>query len=649
MQNWFLVALLIPSLLPAQSDLPVRERLAGRIRGGDGKPWANATVTVFSGPSRQFPEIGRTDRIVVATDKNGRFRAEVLTRRSYSVWASKDGKLTSVVRASARQTISLDEQDEQPLRLTLEVYGLQSWAEHGKPRVVVVDMPGRSHEIRLDRDGKAVLPELPGEFASLEVWLGTTTRIYNRILYLTKSRREAQRARMRGRDLTGRPARGLPDLRKQPMPAINVHRLLVPPPLVVPVRVVDKTSDAPLAGARVVFASHSSDVFRPNATTAADGTTKIVVPRPIDDWGRPRAAPRLLFHVLADGFRACEAGWGSSARMGNELLNAGKIVDGRTPVLPFELTRGVQFAGRITSKDSPGVVPIQCDIPAIVRARGGLGSLSRGFSTRILVRTNADGSFQVPGITADVAGLALSLVLPDPLLERVLGERPPLPTNRAVRLPVEMPIKPGNHEFDLDNVRVVDVALRRPDGHPAARAQARLLGSTTNSKSIDFYSSAIPSMQADHVGRIRILSFEPQCLLAVLDRDHYLLETIELTPTRLDAPLVETLKPYATVRGRVVDGNGNPVVGANVEIGSQSIRAVDDLVRVIGYLNAQTMRAKTDEQGRFELRFIPNRNRSYKIRARTRIGNRNVYGKDMAPIGQESVDDVTLVFPKAGK
>ena len=79
---------------------PERTILRGSCVARDGSPWIHTRVICYSSilghVTMHKPRPADVDEVVALTDKRGRFRARLLSGRSYSVWAlSRDGERTS--------------------------------------------------------------------------------------------------------------------------------------------------------------------------------------------------------------------------------------------------------------------------------------------------------------------------------------------------------------------------------------------------------------------------------------------------------------------------------------------------------------------------------------------------------------------------
>ena len=90
MTNLNLALVLLVMLLRAVQDPSERNDLSGRVVDRQGKPWADAKVILSSRGIDDVSGFGEAEKLVVATDAEGRFVVKLLPCRLYSAWAMSD-------------------------------------------------------------------------------------------------------------------------------------------------------------------------------------------------------------------------------------------------------------------------------------------------------------------------------------------------------------------------------------------------------------------------------------------------------------------------------------------------------------------------------------------------------------------------------
>ena len=143
-----LVTLVVVATAPAQERKPA----FGRVVDGKGVPVAGASVELLGAFPNLGEELAPFDRLTVATDARGRWRAALLPGRVYSARASVIVAGPSTA-ADDRPTLSATVShvacgrsvdftiDRRPLVRRLVVDGVEAWQQHGPLRVRVAPMP----------------------------------------------------------------------------------------------------------------------------------------------------------------------------------------------------------------------------------------------------------------------------------------------------------------------------------------------------------------------------------------------------------------------------------------------------------------------------------------------------------------------------
>lgn len=624
--------------LPA---LGQRQRVLGRIKSLDRKAWAGAEVVLVS-PSR-LPPVEEADRLVVPTDERGRFRAQLLEGRAYSVWARrKDATRTRWTEVAhdvvAGRVVTLVESPDRQIPVRVRFVGLDRWQGKGVLSFWVVDPGGDRIGLSPDAEGHASLPGLPGSRCTLECDLDRGL-LFTRLISLTRSGREAVRQRLarEKKALAGAPIGGLPDVGKEKLPPLDMARIVVPPPLEIPLQVVSQRTGVAVGGARVSYEAVAGPWWRkPRAVTGPDGRASFHVAREVDSWGRARSSRQFYFHVVAKGYALREGGWSSWNRSGMKPLEENKIENGRAPELRLELRDGLVARGKITNAEG---LRLQ-----ILRRLFGTEPVKGGgsYSTQRhdLLQVAPDGTFELIGLARDTQWPRLALLLPG---RAVASE---VPTGRWLDCPMpKAPLGRGDVEttIDLARLRYLQVRVQLPDGTPAAGARVRF---ADERQWIEQYSGRYSPFSgclvaADRRGRCRLPNLDRARELLILHDEHYGLVRV---PKAGPGVLELELKPLATVTGRVVDATGSRAPGATVQVVERTWSGSSPLTILISSINDHMLEARTDARGRFRLRFIPDRSVSCGIGARYAGGGSSILESTKLSLGDSSVADAELTL-----
>jgi hypothetical protein len=160
---------------PPATSAEVRGFAVGEVRDAKGRPWTAAQVVLLSRPLGHDANVGEVDRVVVAVDERGRFRASILRGRPYTAWAWGEpvpaGRPASAVceNVFAQQPIVLKQERDLPAR-TLALDHLDRWPDATFRIRVVDEVANRDvHEVEL-KDGRCSLPWLVGARAAVELF-----------------------------------------------------------------------------------------------------------------------------------------------------------------------------------------------------------------------------------------------------------------------------------------------------------------------------------------------------------------------------------------------------------------------------------------------------------------------------------------------
>jgi len=640
-----LAAALTLNPIPAQaSHRLTRRRITGEVVEPSGKPWSGATVVLRSLPLLPIPEFGGRDEIRVTSSRRGRFRALVISGRKYRAYAMSAGT-QGATRYSAicsiwpgDRRVRLTENPKTATALRLQVLGLANWKQSA--RLWLIDDAFGCSPVS---DG-AVL-RLPGESAWVELRSNAEVTLFRSWIPLREDKRR-ERAKERGKHKqrwSERPrVAELPDVTKLGAPGPSVERILIPPPMTVPVEVVSTADDAPVQGADIVCPwLPSSGLMRTLATTNAKGTCEVVVPHPIDGYGYGRhdSEQPLEFRVLAPMFGITRFGWRIGGRNSRVALDIMEITDGKTPGWTVDIEPSGSYSGTVKNARGAPVAGA-----ALVYHAIGAANIGRWVETGIrVVRTDTQGRYSIPGVPAKVAYLQLAAVLPVELWGAAV-RHPPVPS--AMLWPVIVGyIRGGTHNvLDLARVAPLAVEIELPDGRAASGAsistyRTRIPGSSDPLLRALF----TPETRTDQRGRCRILLDRTDPRFFAGHLRHY--ANVALAPEAWNSqPVSVELTPCLSVSGRVITRKAVPC--ANVWL-AHSLTGrfwTDGPGLWLHEFNARHLRGRTDAEGRFRLFFAPNAGQTYELRAAVLVDQLWQWSNGPVVLNKDSVSDVTIVL-----
>lgn len=193
----------------------------------------------------------------------------------------------------------------------------------------------------------------------------------------------------------------------------------------------------------------------------------------------------------------------------------------------------------------------------------------------------------------------------------------------------------------LDGLRSVDLVVEGPDGSPSQYAEV------VPFEGVDyrFVPGEHGAVRCDRRGRCRVVT-PAKLSIAVFGAENYFFG--EFDPEKLtqdDAGFHRLrLRPYLTLGGTVVGADGEPIAGASVSCGG--VRSLGGAFPFqIFQWNSRNSRATTDARGRFELRFIPSADATFRFSARGVVAGRSVRSEYLDVSG-ESMRDIELVLVK---
>jgi len=607
------------------APVPVRQQILGKVQGRDGKPWVGAVVTLTGDTDLSRAGLEPVDHVEVTTGPRGRFRARLLSDRSYEAFAvltTKAGpRVTNLVsEVVPGRAVELIEALAQPTPTTLEFPGLDAWK--GRGIKLFVD----SHELAPDAKGRVRLPVLAGGTAWIE------GRIGRRLLFRHSTRPTRERS------VHPKTASGPPRVGERSSPAIHVERVVVPRPLEVTVRVIDKASKKPVPGASVLTRDQgdAATVF----TTGADGRARFVVAHPIDRFGRldKRSGGerrRDRFFVVADGYELRRTGWGYGR--GAARLTEASLEDGEAPELTVELEPGFRFTGTLIAP--PGIDPrgirVLYELQAIDESGGSSEVLRLGVRE---TRVQAGGTWTISGLCKRYTALAMQLCLPPALTAGLVAGRPEVPSIRRIPLRIKGQIELADDraaKFDLRKLHAVDVALELDDGRKAGHASVAVMPIRGRAP-IDL--RIADRIRSDRRGRCRVFTIDADTVLVANTKTRYAF-------ARLGAANRQkvTLSRCARFSGRVIDKNGEPLPGATVRFRSMTVGGSDLFQGYKLSWNQRSLSGTSDADGRFSLFWIPARGLSFRMQASVSTERQTVRSGTITLV-EKSVEDVVLTL-----
>ena len=613
------VGLLVPVFESGDSqsrEATERAPARGVVRGADAAPWRGAELVFVGRILSAVDAVGSLDVVRVQSDESGRFRAQLLRDREYSVWAqrglvSPSGKSVEQVLAQAEvppmgftdtwellrsemanerrrvtavedgvragQVLQLRAEAAERAARLLRVRGLEEWKQHAPFRVSLLHDSRTLRETELELDGDVVVvPPFAGAHAVLLV-------------------RDA-RGVLLGAQLLRPSGDGKPlDIAAPRRFVFETHA---------------KGAEEPLAGAelrvgpsRQLWIPERSPLWRHvrNAgfaalgRTGADGRAAALLPG-ARDGGLPDTH---VVHVHAPGRAVFELSDYRlqprvDSRTGESLyrlpLEAAALVQGQVLV-----SEGVPAAG----------------LPLLVTAES---SVSTGEHSSAIFRvparvveTDSDGRFRVTGLHPErpFRLWALATRLPEEAGE--LREQ-------GLLLVHESRPRAGSDslELRLDALVLVEIEVQQPSGARVAQPVLHLVPHAEES----FRPRVAAGLRVvgDRRGRIRtLLPRKRQGLLVVAGEKYALGEVVpgEEPVLRLELELA----PMCIADGSVFDRAGKPLPGARVWIsGNESENASAQHIALASY-NLRHAKVTSGEDGRFRLAFLPVPRHVQKLRA----------------------------------
>ena len=616
-------------LLPAQAD--VRIKVEGKVVDAKGKLVAEARVVLHAEP---LLPIGRDepDRVVVTTNARGQFTAKVLLQLNYRAWAAtktSPTKHSDVVVVVPGKPCDLVCNRDPSMAVTLNFLGLDLWKPLGGLRLRLFEADGRKRPLPLTAKGSTRLPPMPGKAVVVEL-LHRGRMVHSVLVPLSKRRRERARAWFAAKRASVRhePAAGLPDPAKLPVPALDVTRVIVPPPLVLPLKIIDKASSKPVRDARITWEDAPFKLLPPESLSDADGRTQLVIARRIDAWGRAQDVSVNLT-VAARNYVLTRSGWTEEAHVGMKKLDPDKVIGGKAPLLEIALSPGHVMSGEV--RNAKRYKASELELLAKVSASQPLTGTSWDVSQASLFATTKR-RFELVGSSPATERTRLLLRLPDALCRK--QKAPclkwvdwPLPGDpleqRLIRL----------DRLDLAKLRWRHVQFLLPNKRAAAFA---VVETTPKQLALAAFSEPIyraARVRTDERGRCALpWALERGWLLVHGESHGDVFEFTKKPPRRF------VLRRLVTVSGRVVDSAGKAVPNARTTVVQFEWPDIESERRsVIMSSNSRFLETRTGPDGSFRIRIIPDKTLGYVLGATANNGKRALRCPAPARIGAKDI------------
>ena len=561
--------------------------MIGNVDDEDGD-WNRAQVVFFS-PAR----LDGVEADDTARGRRGSKRG-ILARledgREYKVVArlDREGKPSLWTKietlAAGATTFELTPRSRPPARPRIEIRGQESWNSVCALEFRLLDAMGRSRPLDECLDEERRLPSLPGTLCWIEM-----------------------------REKQGRRLHLFPIAVKKRDPP-DTLRLLVPPPLRVRVRVQDRGSGEPVAGARIFDDLwQNEDIHDRQPRTDADGRVSLWIAGPTDAEGKPDHRGAVLFRVLATGRRLACAGW-NTRHLGAtdplpELPASGELE------LAVTMDRCKPLHGSFVHF-SPTVL---AGLRFFVRMQTMMPS-TQGLRTWtglpwIEVPVRKDGSYQLPWLSQEQGHLSMRLFFPDELIPqlgqlqaegRALGPGERLLTLPPIRLPRGHPYR-TIPPIDSTLLQLLDLRVRLADGKRGIDLPIYMLV-PDGAREAEVYAPVFDRF--DGTGRLRRLHYgKLPTLFLQGPRGYALLDGSagRSLPVQKPGQAGEIrLEPLPLIRGKVELADGSPATLAKVRLRTKRYLAGEkSAYQRAFYELAQNFEVKVAKDGSYEIPYLP--------------------------------------------
>ncbi|MFN3244404.1 MAG: hypothetical protein ACE37K_23060 [Planctomycetota bacterium] len=567
--------------------------LLGKVVDADGQPIEGAEVHCV------LPDItdGRhraAAHEVVKTDARGRFRASIRPCTLHLVWAiGPDGDqrvCSSTTWTTSGRLVELRADQPRPV-CKATIKGLEAWQDLRpfRLRLVPHSVELTGSEVEIGEDATCELPPMPAGRVHLEVV-----------------------------DKDGQPLGGRAYSTLQATATVTVRA-----PHQVPLRAVDGAGK-PVAGARIRqridggysgYTNHgvslpARHVWRDLGATDADGRLAARVPTARDPF-QGTGWNRLLFVAEKEGHKSTHSGFTDKPFLdGKEVEREG------LKELTFTMPAAEPMVGRLMLDEQRGLAGQRVGVRLGIRIQDIKHNGWQNENLLYTVRTDADGRFRVPQLQGAVDEVDVVLVgdpLTATLVEPELQRRTPF---RAAALHSIRKFDGQKLEFAVGALRTVQLQLLDDTGGPANDVELLFVSREADSNySCDAWTT---STTTDSAGRVALL-LQPGKWF-VFGRNERNMVHLDLD---LDGDESRELRmqPMPAMRGKVVDQNGKPVVGARLDChsstwagGGARDKGLESVANSLNWSWIDSVR--TDANGTFHCAFLDLPGISYEARFR---------------------------------
>ncbi|MFN9754889.1 MAG: hypothetical protein ACK58X_00605 [Planctomycetota bacterium] len=582
------LASLFAGLLAVAVPAQARKPLVGTVVDGDGKPIDGASVECVLAPDG--PDLPPVDVLTATTDARGRFRVEALPGALYQCWAAgpkDDGgaqRVSDVVPAAVGQLMALVAKSKGGTG-AVTLRGLDAWQDRA-PFTLRCVVAGRAVDCKVEAVDGAFVAQVPTRPVG-----GVTAAVRDcdgfHVCVLTLSPRTT--------------------------------RLSVPSPQPVRCRVVDEKGQ-PIAGARIVRPrAAGADPFPlverrigiaesplPQegllGVTGDDGVVVVRVASQHDLFADKQQGTHELvgFRADAPGRRASRAG-----RSWQGLFEDGKPAAEKAGRDGFTFTlqpaRPQRFRFVEGGKPLAGVA-VTAVHAVSVRVGDGFG---QSWSEAARATTDDEGRLAIDVGLDDGAQLQLLLATGGSSAAAAGGAACAV---RPILLhPQDQRADAGERRIDLAALATVVVTVRDAQGGPGRGAQVALASAASSRQSYDF--ADLRFLAPDAAGRVAVRLAPGEWCAVACAQDGFVVKEFDAVTT----PALElAIAPFPTMRAKVVDDAGKPVVGASFANNGTQTTMMDSKTadwlasRLAWSWNDELIRrARSDADGVLRVPFVP--------------------------------------------
>tara|TARA_R110002094_G_scaffold102405_3_gene102135 strand:+ start:1980 stop:3794 length:1815 start_codon:yes stop_codon:yes gene_type:complete len=553
----------LASLLPAQ----IRQPLVGQVLRATGKPLPGAAVTLVESDVDTVG-LDPVDVLHATTDRRGRFVVSALRGVRYAGFAVGPEIDGTALVATPVPDLACGRQAELRVVATgtsrrVLLKGLEAWGDCADlhVRLTFSHCPGYYLELPIDNEGMVNVPA-SSVVATARVHAKTGDRLVG--VWIPSDGDGAA-------EVTGCRWFDVLVVDEQGKPVVGAT---------VAVQYEDRGEDF-MTVASYGYARGDS------AVTKVDGTARLRC----QDWQHPIDRTPDTFVVVASkaGFSEGASGWlykmsfedwAMKERAGKKLrIPLRTIKPAAAAVQPKLDLASDAFAGKRAKLFA------MANATKVDGARVMNYFLARSYE----VEFGADGTWLLPPISPTATELIVQL--------------PPVEGRRVMMLPTMSPQMPS---ADLSTCERLSLQLLDSGGGPASSASVMLVPRQGGSLHVRHIAPLVP----DQAGRVDVLLQRGEWTLLAMDETTWV--STELNEWSGTGPMRLQLEAKPSRRVRVIDTEGQPVVGAKFEVGQfrSGFPSPFGIPRVLSQLGYNTFgghirRATTDDNGEATLHFLP--------------------------------------------